>query len=885
MDTGAKLIVTVFIGVSILLPHQVDAAQPPTDNASKLLDLAKERFGDLTKAEQALFVTSAIGKVADLRGPTKKDNDPNNADKWPESRSIRAECIEWLCTDLKAVDLVNDKGITIKGVRIDGELDLMFAKINFPLYFENSAFPQVICLLYAEIPALSLITTHTSRIVADGLKVKGSVFLRNGFKAEGEVRLVAATIGGHFGCNNSQFINREGYAIRAGQLNVGGNVRFSGGFRAEGEVQLVNARIAGNLQCDHSWFINPNGDTFNADGLNVDGTVFLRDGFKSEGEVRLLGATIGGGLSCAKARFINPGKRCFNAGGLNVGSGIFLSDGFEANGEVSIKSARIGGNIECRGGRFTNPKGKALDGGGLKVEGNVFLHEGFMSNGEVFLAGATIDGQLDCGDGKFINPKGRAIIADGIAVKGDVFLVGDFKAQGEVRLLGATIGGQLSCVGGEFINPNGYALNAQNITVMEDVFLNEGFNAKGEVNIFASSIGGRLNCNGGQFINPVGYALNAQRIVTKGSALFYSGFRAEGEVTLAGGTVGGNLECREGQFTNKGKRALNAELLMVIGSVSLSHGFEAIGEVRLAGATIAEQLNCSNAYFANPGGYALVCENLKVKNVLMRDGFKSEGIVSFAHTKVDGHFVWTGVDSPEGVILDLRAAKIGTLWDEPESWPRNENLFLDGLVYNKIHSDAPMNAWRRIDWLHRQPRNRFRPQPYIQLAEVLRLAGYNAEAKKILIAMEQEKVQLTEMSTFEKGWYWVFGHVLDYGHHLWKAFWWALLWILGGSLLFGVGKQFGFIAPSQEWAYENHCNVKKVYPSLNCFWYSTDLFLPIIDLHQVKYWLPTSNLVWKDSKIRWCIGKFLRGYFWIHILAGWILTTLLVVGLTGLVRT
>jgi len=33
------------------------------------------------------------------------------------------------------------------------------------------------------------------------------------------------------------------------------------------------------------------------------------------------------------------------------------------------------------------------------------------------------------------------------------------------------------------------------------------------------------------------------------------------------------------------------------------------------------------------------------------------------------------------------------------------------------------------------------------------------------------------------------------------------------------------------------------------------------------------------------IGKYLRYYLWFEVIAGWILTTLLVVSLTGLVRT
>jgi len=69
----------VFIGVSILLPQQVDAVQPTLDNETNLLDLAKAKFGDLTTAEKGLFIASSTGKQAVYNKTDEKDNDPANA--------------------------------------------------------------------------------------------------------------------------------------------------------------------------------------------------------------------------------------------------------------------------------------------------------------------------------------------------------------------------------------------------------------------------------------------------------------------------------------------------------------------------------------------------------------------------------------------------------------------------------------------------------------------------------------------------------------------------------------------------------------------------------------------------------------------------------------
>lgn len=78
------------------------------------------------------------------------------------------------------------------------------------------------------------------------------------------------------------------------------------------------------------------------------------------------------------------------------------------------------------------------------------------------------------------------------------------------------------------------------------------------------------------------------------------------------------------------------------------------------------------------------------------------------------------------------------------------------------------------------------------------------------------------------------------------------------------------------------------YPKFNSFMYSLDVFVPLINLHQAEYWLPNANRAQELRKLRWLrwrTGGLLCVYLWIHTFAGWILTTLLILALTGLVRT
>jgi len=542
-------------------------------------------------------------------------------------------------------------------------------------------------------------------------------------------------------------------------------------------------------------------------------------------------------------------------------------------------------------------------------------------------------------NGEFINQDGSSLNGERLDVKGDVFLCeGDwsenatvsskhlkFKSKGEVNLVSAKIGGTLECTGGLFRNPGGYALQAGGLKVGRNVYLQNGFRAEGEIGLVDATIEGNLECNNGEFINnrtvedkePI--ALNAERLTVKGDVFLCKGrwgdkraaeieeFRAEGEVKLVGARIGGTLQCRGGKFLNPGYLALRGRGLKVEGNVFLDKGFSAEGEVSLVGAQIGGNLDCEKGSFIHEQGKALFANGLKVEgNVLLWSGFKAKGQVSLVGARIDGFFYWMDVQSPEDVRLDLRSAKIGTLRDQEKSWPKKGELFLHGLDYDGIHNIAPREADSRIEWLGRQynkkaekHKDQFSPQPYEHLVRVLRKGGQDADAKKILIAKNRDKARLTKLTWSEWLWYRLFGPLISYGYRPLNALWGIVVLIAFGWILFGVGYWCGLITPQSESAYverdtkivipgDDDRRLSDVYPRFNFLVYSVDVFVPLIDLHQTKYWLPNANRGPELFNIDGFVlhtGGVLRLYMWIHIVLGWILTTLLVVGVTGLVRT
>jgi hypothetical protein len=145
----------------------------------------------------------------------------------------------------------------------------------------------------------------------------------------------------------------------------------------------------------------------------------------------------------------------------------------------------------------------------------------------------------------------------------------------------------------------------------------------------------------------------------------------------------------------------------------------------------------------------------------------------------------------------------------------------------------------------------------------------------------------------------LFGPLIGYGHKPWLAAPLAMMIVLSGWVFFKEGYSRGLVTPLTESAYSSNNagiqdpggaskRISEVYPVFNPLVYSIDVFVPVVDLRQAKYWLPNANrgseLV-PTSSAALCTGGLLLFWLWFEIVCGWVLTTLFLVGLTGLVRT
>ncbi|MEO0372682.1 MAG: hypothetical protein AAF231_14575 [Pseudomonadota bacterium] len=426
-------------------------------------------------------------------------------------------------------------------------------------------------------------------------------------------------------------------------------------------------------------------------------------------------------------------------------------------------------------------------------------------------------------------------------------------------------------------------LNAQGAEVKGDVFLRGGFVSKGEVRLSGAVIGGQLACTEGRFENEGGYALNAHSAEVKGAVLLRGGFVSKGQVSLSGAVIGGQLACTEGRFENEEGYALNAQGAEVKDAVFLRGGFVSKGEVSLSGAVIGGQLACTEGRFENEGGNALDAQGAEI-----------------------GLFFWRGVTRFDGHLL-LSGAKARVLTDDAASWGLVDRAYLDGFRYDTIH--GPMDAASRLEWLDKACAydGSFSPQPYEQLAWVLKRMGYNEQRLTVLIEKEKrlrkfERENLRKrFATDDKivfAWLkdWGFRILVGYGYRPGRSLWALFILIAVGSFVAHQAYQKGDFAPNSdvilstpEWqelaegesanpAYEwsSETGKGRDYETFSPVAYAIDVVIPIVAIGQEAAWAPSTN--------RGPWGKILWVLRWILTGMGWLVTAVGAAAITGLIR-
>ena len=132
-------------------------------------------------------------------------------------------------------------------------------------------------------------------------------------------------------------------------------------------------------------------------------------------------------------------------------------------------------------------------------------------------------------------------------------------------------------------------------------------------------------------------------------------------------------------------------------------------------------------------------------------------------------------------------------------------------------------------------------------------------------------------------WSWILRKSIGYGYYPGRAIWLIILLSLLGWIVYGASNLAGRMAPTDKDAYAEFRDPKTTgqvpphYPNFSAPIYSLENSLPLVKMGQADKWQPDpAPDGWWPVLLRW----FLR----MQILLGWLLATLFVAGVSGIVH-
>lgn len=355
----------------------------------------------------------------------------------------------------------------------------------------------------------------------------------------------------------------------------------------------------------------------------------------------------------------------------------------------------------------------------------------------------------------------------------------------------------------------------------------DGVTVEGAVTLRAARIGGSLDLSGARLANPDGVALQADSMTVAHCVFCRAGFAAEGQVRMLSARIGEAFSLEGATLDHPDGDALYAVRLTVDGDLFFRRGLTVRGNLQLSGARVGGLIDLSGALLSHPGRQVLDLYTARAAELHLLPRRPPDGIVNLGNTQV------------------------GVFEDDESTWP--PTVLLRGFTYATLQNDrADVRA--RLRWLTRDPGG-YVPQIYDQLAAAYRRAGREEAARRVMIAKQwRRRGAQAPMGKLAN---WLLYLTVGYGYRTWLAAVW-----LAGLLALGTAV-FSDAHPHQLTRADPHG------PGFSALGYTLDTLLPIVDLGQQKAWQAHGAAMY---------------WSWAFIAAGWVLTTAVVAGLTGILK-
>lgn len=286
----------------------------------------------------------------------------------------------------------------------------------------------------------------------------------------------------------------------------------------------------------------------------------------------------------------------------------------------------------------------------------------------------------------------------------------------------------------------------------------------------------------------------AQGMTVAGSVML-RGTHHNDAVSINGSGIGGQLNFRDSVLNVPGDIAIYGQNLTVKGHLMLNN-LKANATIHLMSAHIGGQLNFKNSTLSAAKGAALQGQSIRVDDVM----------------------IWKNVMLKKGFVQFL-SAQFRNISTDFRDWGNENEPKIDGMTYNRI-SVSSIDLPGLLRWVERGSHyeNQFRPQPFTQLAKVLRNMGHDKTARHVLQKREEllrldERNRLRRVPDPENRNYlaqlWddvrVFAHwgfdkalkyVIGYGHRPFRSLLWLIAFWLTATCLAHKAWDTGDFAPA-----------------------------------------------------------------------------------------
>lgn len=556
--------------------------------------------------------------------------------------------------------------------------------------------------------------------------------------------------------------------------------------------------------------------------------------------VNLLGSLFRKSVSFEGSLF----KKEANFNGMKVGDNMVLINVvFESS--TILSHANIGGNFEANEVIFKSKQKANFNT--LNVCGCVFFKKAVFA-GEVDFIGSDIGGNLYFNRAQFKNPTHKANF-NSINIQG----YANFEKvifNGPVDFGYANIDVIFYADLALFTNPQKKA-NFKRMRVGGSASFKEAI-FKGPANFSNLDIGGDFCANKAKFHNTVD-TVNFRRMKV-GSCVFLKKTVFSGPVDFRYIDIGGNFEADNIEF-KRDNDTTQLSNIKVNGYLSFK---EAIfkGPVSMTdGRFLDLSIQDSNkAYITIP---CLDLSRTVIKRELLIKKVTFQDLVAIS-LRVEGSAKINNVDI--GRKLNLEYSNFLTLDLNNLSLPDvKDSVRLVGMNYQYISAGSGKETLEKL--LELINKSVYSETVYANLEAFFWRQGYPKYANDVFVAQKlRERSRILWWDP--RKWMSIILHgLVRYGRSPIWGFGWSALFVGIGACVFY--KKDNMIQQKEEY---KDCR------DYNCFFYSLDLFLPIISLHAENIWIPK-----KDQQ-----GALV--YMRIHKIIGWILIPIGLAAITGIIK-